>query len=493
MDKLYNKIRTFLLLSLCCVCLCSCQETPPKDIVVNETANLSIENNAGQSTGNHQKDDTSVIHIDKSFQSTDGSVQFQFNVEVDPAPAEMSTVVVTPHYLTEEDARRTAFALFGDVDFFEREPYQSVTYSKAEVQERISKWSQYANADALSELYGTNDNSFILELIKDYIYDYTQKLETAPISNPHLPCKWTFKESLLYSFEPEDLSSQELKNDNVAIMSNCAINGISYCFDAVTRNRLDYKLNVMAAYIDSSNSPFGIDDAISRSKLCRTAKPSQTQVDALKERALSILDQIDLGEWSIDSCTLEESIIGDQVEYSIQVNAVPLLGGVNAVDCAPFLKQKDENVYSSNYYLTSAQFEFAPDGTLLSFDLTSPVDITEIGESIKNVSSADSLISRVMEVLSLTDFYAFCSNIPEQYEKMPLTCNVEIERAYYGLVRTKVANEDNLYQYVPSFVVIGTMSVSNSETGDLYMVKGEPGIILALNAQNGAILIAPGL
>ena len=76
---------------------------------------------------------------------------------------------------------------------------------------------------------------------------------------------------------------------------------------------------------------------------------------------------------------------------------------------------------------------------------------------------------------------------------MPLTCNVEIERAYYGLIRTKVANEDNLYQYVPSFVVIGTMSVSNSETGDLYMVKGEPGIILALNAQNGAILIAPGL
>lgn len=493
MDKLRNKIRICILLWLCCLCLCSCQENPSHEIVVSHSANSCIENNAEQATMHQPTDDESSIIIDRTFNSTDGSVQFNLDVKITPATADMSTVLVTPHYLTEEDVRRAATALFGDAVFFEREPYQSVIYSKSEIQDRISRWSQYANEDALSELYGMDDNSFILELIKTYIYEYTQKLETAPASNPHMPCEWTFKESLLYSFEPENLSSQELKNDNMAIMSNCVINGIPYCFDAVTRNKMDYKLNVIAVYIDSSNSPLGIDEAIVRSNLCRTSKPNQLQLDALTEKALLILTQIDLGEWSIDSCTLNENIIGDQVEYSIQISAVPLLDGVKAVDCSPFFKLKGEDIYSSNYHLTRAQLEFAPDGTLLSFDLTSPISIVETEETLQNFSSVDSAITRAMEVLSLTDFYAFCGNIPEQYEKMPLVCNVEIDRAYYGLVRTKVANEDDLYQYVPSFVVIGTMSVSNSETGDLYMVKGEPGIILALNAQNGEIIVAPDM
>lgn len=469
-----------------CMILCGCQKTP-QDIVANNT-NTTSDENIQQVL--HDAEPASEIH--KSFESTDGSVHFELNIQTDTAISSLPTVKVQPHYLTKQDAQQTAHALFGDAVFYEREPYETATFSKTEIQDRLQRWSEYIGNDTLYDLYGTEDIDFVKELVQNYIREYTLKLETATDENTHIPCKWEYKEDCLYSFTPDNITQEELESANSAILANCTVNGIRYCFDAVSRNKSDYKLNIISAYIDGSNSPFAIDEAIVRATLCRTSEPDQSQINAISQKAENILSEIDMGQWMIESCTLREDTIGNKTEYSIQVSALPVLAGAKAVDCSPFFNLKGEDVYASNYYLTSAQFTFAPDGTLLSFELTSPIDIIEVGKQTEiNTTTAD-MIARGINQLSLTDHYAFYPGDTKKLDDISAVCNVSITGGYYGLIRTKIANQDDLYQYIPSFVFTGTYDFSNPDMGDLYMYKDEEGILLALNAADGTVLIAPG-
>lgn len=481
-------LRIVSLIISACLFACGCQKAPQNQIIVHD-------NSAGVEDGEQTRPSSdggissSIIH--DSFDSTDGSVHFELDVQTDSSVLSLPTVVVEPHYFTEEDVQRVAYALLGDVEFYEREPYESASFSKSEIQERLERWSQYVNSEALRELYGMDDNSFVQELVQEYIQKYTLKLESASDKNPHTPCKWKFQEESRYTFAPENISLEELANDNSAIMANCTVNGINYCFDAVTRNKADYKLNIITVYIDGSNSPFGIDEAIVRANLCRTEKPDQSLLSAVLTKAEKLLDGIDMGQWAIDSCKLQEEIIGEQIEYSIRINALPLLDGAKATDCSPFFELK-EDVYASTYYLSNVQLTFAPDGTLLSFELTSPIDIVEVSGQTEVTSTTDIMITRAKEILSLTDWHAYYTSTSRDLSKVPVLCNVSITRGYFGLVRTRIANQENRYQYIPAFILTGTYELINSETKELYMFKDNPGIVLALNASNGAIITSPG-
>lgn len=469
-----------------CLFFSGCQKAPQESIIVNNSTELDV---VGDTQPNSSGDGCTT-KIYECFDSTDGSVHFELDFEEDSSVSSLSTVIVEPHYLSEEDAQRVACALFGNVEFYEREPYESATFSKSEIQERLERWSRYVNSEALSELYGVGDNSFVQRLVQEYIQKYTLKLETASDKNPHTPCKWEYKEESRYTFDPENITPEELANDNSAIMSNCTINGINYCFDAVTRNKSDFKLNIIAAYIDGSNSPFGIDETIARANLCRTEKPDQAQMDAILTKTAEILEKIDMGQWAIDSCILQEEIIGEQVEYSFKINALPVLDGVKATDCSPFFELK-EDVYASNYYLTSVQLSFAPDGTLLFFELTSPIDILDINGTIEVTSTTENMVARAIDILSLTDRHAYYTSTTKDLSKVPAVCNVSITQGSFGLIRTRVANQENRYQYIPAFILTGTYELKDTETGALYMYKDSPGILLALDASNGAIIVSP--
>lgn len=483
------KKRNFFAAILACLILCGCQKAPQSNTAENTFATGAIGNNGVHQTQTVPKEEK-AIH--REFTSTDGSVQFEMDIETDVAVSTLPVVKVQPHYLTVEDAQRVAYALFGNVDFYEREPYETATYSKAEIQNRLSNWSKYVSTEELRSLYGSEDNSFIQKLVRDYIQDYTLKMESASNDNPHVRCKWEFKEESRYTFSPDNIEAEQLADDNSAIMANCTQNDIRYCFDAVTRNKNDYKLNIISVYIDGSNSPFGIDEAIARASLCRTQKPEQTKIDTIAEKAKKILNEIALGQWELESCTLRTDMIGDTPEYSICINALPVLSGGKAVDSSPFFKLKGEDVYASNYYLTSAQIVFAPDGTLLSFELTSPIDIIEVSEQVNILNTSDEMINQGINRLSLTDCLAFYTGNSKDLDGIPTLCNVNITSGFYGLIRTKVINQENEYQYIPSFVLTGTYEISNKNTGEVYMYKDIPGILLALDAADGTVLIAPG-
>lgn len=82
-----------------------------------------------------------------------------------------------------------------------------------------------------------------------------------------------------------------------------------------------------------------------------------------------------MGDWKIDEYYLEST---EMDEFIIHINAVPQLCGVSALRIPQLGNLKSEEVFSSNYYLTNASFEFSPAGDLLYFELQSPVDISTI-------------------------------------------------------------------------------------------------------------------
>ena len=170
------KKRNFFAAILACLILCGCQKAPQSNTAENTFATGAIDNNGVHQTQTVPKEEK-AIH--REFTSTDGSVQFEMDIETDVAVSTLPVVKVQPHYLTVEDVQRVAYALFDNVDFYEREPYETATYSKAEIQNRLSNWSKYVSTEELRSLYGSEDNSFIQKLVRDYIQDYTLKMESA--------------------------------------------------------------------------------------------------------------------------------------------------------------------------------------------------------------------------------------------------------------------------------------------------------------------------
>lgn len=132
------------------------------------------------------------VQYSDAFSSADGTVQFTMEIDDEVLDVPMPEVLVAPHFLTAEDARRIAGVLFGEADFYEAEPRFAPIYSKEDIQEKLARWEPYAGDPSVDA----------------YIQEYSTLQETAPLENPHTPCQWEFKkESFYYEAEEDVLKS----------------------------------------------------------------------------------------------------------------------------------------------------------------------------------------------------------------------------------------------------------------------------------------------
>ena len=181
----------------------------------------------------------------------------------------MPVIEVVPHYLSSADANRVAVALFGETDFYEAEPMLSSNFTKAEIQEKINRWSQYTNETSIYELYGdVGDAADTVSVVKSFIVDYTELYESASDENLHKKCQWQFKKESCYLLSEEELSGLNLENDNDSIQATVKVGDVRYIFNASTRNKKDYKLNNVSVSLYDGLSPNMIDERIFQAKLC---------------------------------------------------------------------------------------------------------------------------------------------------------------------------------------------------------------------------------
>lgn len=481
-------LRNFLLVCLASIVLCACQTTrTQKDFLQNDRDFLDsdmVHNNECVDRG--EANQKIGLITNSSFQSTDGSVSFRFICNPVQLYESLPIVEVAPYYLMEEDVHAVANALFDENDvFYEARINSNRIYSRSELLDQINRWSQYTQEQSVINLYG-DDQGNITEKVKRAIERNTILCESAPEEDVRLPARWTFQKDSFYYLADEERSTHDFSTDNDAIMLELTHRGLPYLLSAVKRNGFDYKISNISAYLNGGSAPRQLDSRILYAQLCRTNEPDAQQIELVKSKARNILDSINLGQWEIDKYFVEDQHYGENTEYVIHIDAVPVFPGASACRQPQLESLKSEEVNSSNYYITDVHFEFSANGDLLYFNLCSPVEIKNVVKRNAPTLDYDILIAKARNVLELSNIHNYDSlGISDGQDN--IACTVEITDMSYGLNRTNMPNSDESYQYVPSVVFSGTISIHDKEGNNIYYFE-EKDHLLALNATDGSVI-----
>lgn len=505
MKKTYTAVIA-IMLSCCMLLLCGCQKTPEKAAVVSKNdgsfdAGVVKSATEPENTETSQGEQANTFAYQEEFSSTDGSVNFSMNVESSLSNEALPVVEVMPHYLTGEDAKRVANAVFGDVEYWRPRLLlgdSATSYTKSEIQACLNRWAKYTDPEVLAAALCRENVEYDIETVKEFIEAFTEMYESLPDEIPMTPCDWTLHPASTYSYSPQDLESRDISQDNDEIHANLTYNGLDYRFVVSTRNRSDFKINNISAWV-TYNSPGDLDQRILKNELQTTEKPTEEAMSTAKEQVSQWLNGMNLGAWQVDSCESNfwEQENGEKM-WSITVRAVPVLEDIPALRRPQIGNLRGDTLYFSNYYLTDAEFNFNADGVLLDFTIYSPVDLKEVVNAHAATLSMDELMTRVREHLSLSDLYEYGMADWEldglqKDSGEKILCKVDLNRAEYGLMRVKVPNTDESYYYVPSLVLAGDIYYVGAETGTVYYeLKPEnPNQVmplLALNAIDGSVI-----
>lgn len=476
-----NKIYVLMFILICNLTnllLCGCQNSPGN---VLDTSGIYERTDYDIDGNNEYYDSERNMRV---IYSTDGNVKIQFLTDELNTPTQASRIEVKPHYLTEKEIQQVASLLFGDVHFYNARMSSNVEYSKNEILERINRWSQFTNKDSILDLYGEN-NERLIEKIKNRIELYNKMYELAPEEETRKLTDWCYKkESFFYNQETDNV--QDLASENDTIMLEIESDQVQYIFHAAKRDQWDYKLNNISVYLNPKGSPSQLDSRIFQSMLCRTDRPGDKEIHTIKEYTEKLLDQMNFGSWEIDRCYVVEQYYGNTPEYIIRISAVPVLEDTPALRHPQLQNLKSDDVYASNYYLTDVYFEFSANGDLVSFRLSSPIDITNIENT--EVMGKDVILDRASELLRLVDVHTYdtmgiVDNIQEQ-----AACVINITEMDYGLTRIKVPDVDDRYYYIPSVAFNGDVIYYGTESGDIYFESDNTVPLLTINAIDGKVI-----
>lgn len=494
---------------LCLTILTACAANPEQAVVISKndgSFDANVVQSATQPTG-QSGTATHNVNYTNSFTSTDGSVHFSMNINEEITLSAMPVVTVSPHLLTGEDVQRVAKVLFGDAVFYEQGPWLYEQFSKSELQRKLALLTPYTNGDNLLELYGTEKYTpdylaRSVEVVKQFVNNWTAEYETAPEENPNGLCQWTFKNSAYYFYSEEEIAEQgvnRLSEGEEEICSRVQINGIPYRLDATRRDGGAYKMNHITVRIESGAAPMGIEQDVFVSALC-SEKPTDTQVAAVQQKAAQMLSRMGMGEWYIDTCDVYvDTWRLAEDAYTINIKAVPIINGVPAIRRPQLTNMKNNSVFTSKYSLTDAQFQFSANGDLIAFDLDGAIDITEIVNPNVATLSMDELMESVQNHFTLSDSgaYIIAMNALDSMEQdfgEEIVCNIDITQLEYGLTRVKVSDTDDCFYYLPAILLSGTINYCGVDTGMVYFSSDEMGDgpivpLVCMNAVDGSIIL----
>lgn len=466
---------------------CGCQSNPDAEIITSKNDGVFDINTIQSAKETHSGDEMQEVKFDEVFYSTDGSVEYLLNVDAVLINSNMPVIEVKPHYLSEVDAQRVATALFGNVEFFEAYPLLDPVYSKEEIQEKLTRWAPYTNQDAVDAIYGEH-KARVVDIVKSFISEYTELYEVATDKTKKVPCEWVFKKIPFYHLAESEAAALDNSTETDSIQATLKTNNLPYRYIVETRNQADYKANYITAYIYDGTSPYFIDDRIFYSQLCRTDKPDEIKIESIKKQAGDMLKQMELGEWKIDECYVDTIYYGENIEYTINLSAVPVLNGIGAIRQAQPSELTSADVYASNYALTDASFCFSPNGDLLSFVMHSPVDVEKVLNENVAVLEMQELVQKAKNTLSYSDYYNYDPGFLIDSVEEELRCIVNICDIEYKLNRIRVPNTEANYYYVPCMTLLGFIEFSGKESSTVYYSSETPISLVSINAVDGSVI-----
>ena len=370
-------------------------------------------------------------------------------------------------------------------------------FSKEEIQEKMDRWSYYTSEEALRELipYRSYQPDYLQEIavnVQNFIDNYSGMLVHAPEANPHQLCDWTFKKDSVYSLTKAELIDHDTSDDSDSIVADIQSGDIRYRFYAYARDEDDFLISSIGAYLYDGIGPDMIDERIFRARLCKTEKPTEEQIAAVRAKAETMLTQMQLGQWMIDRCYVETSKINEYTYYSIHLDAVPVLNGTPALRKAQLTNLKSDLPGAAKLYYTDVQFEFSANGDLIQFHMRSPLEI--IGEDPTAISPLDigSQFAIAKEYLSQKDFYEYSMGLEGTFDHQgdPIGCIANITGLEYSLTRINGENPLETYYYVPGIKLSGSVKYYNLNTGEVYLER-ENVMFAIMDAAEGTVVEIP--
>lgn len=431
------------------------------------------------------------VTVDETFTSADGTAEYTMTIDQYLQSDTLPVVEVVPHDLTEADVERVARAFFPDAVFYERTKQSDPKYTRAQLEYKISLLNEL-DAQGLKELYGHADQD-TLDTVGSYIQFYTQKLNSAPAEE--------FREADQWVFRKEDYHCDYDHGDKV-LCNTTMVDGIAYHVFAFTRNKGDYSFNRI--FIDVGEG-LGLHHEKLQlwAKLCRTAEPTQEQIDAVVAKAQQILDDMELGEWKVDSweVLVEEGSDegGHAPEYKIAVKAYPVVNGIPILPGQVCYDYQSDEPEASKCMTPDAYFLFAADGTPMYFALTAPIDEVGVVEEAAATLSMQELMEKAQVYLGELD-PGDGIGIPFNNDTLFLmygessTSKIAVTSFGYGLSRRKAPGKAFHYYYVPTLVFYGSAAYYGADSGtmlassDTYVGAGNVDDILWLDARDGTMI-----
>ena len=441
--------------------------------------------------------DPSKNNISDVDMSKNGVIEFHIDIDEEIYGELIPSLEVKPHFLTEADIKRVAYTLFPEGEFYEGKSDFEMNFSKDEIQEKIDRWSHYTSEEALRELieYRPNQPDYLQGIsvnVQNFVDKYSGMLASASSKNPHELCDWTFKKSSYYALTKEEFATKDTSNDNDNIEADIKVGDVRYHFSASIRDGDDFLISNIGVYPYDGIGPDMIDERIFRAWLCKTDKPTDEQIVAVKTKAETMLAQMQLGEWLVDECYVETEKINEYTYYSIHVNAVPVLNGTPALRKGQLANLRSDLPGAARLYYTDVQFEFSANGDLILFRMRSPLDV--IGEATTAVSNLDieEQFAIAEEDLSQKDFFEYSMGLEGTFDPQgdPIGCIANITGLEYNLTRINGENPLESYYYVPGIKLTGSVKYYNLKTGEVYLERQNV-IFAIIDAADGTVVLTP--
>lgn len=253
-----------------------------------------------------------------------------------------------------------------------------------------------------------------------------------------------------------------------------------YVFMVTNREASDYRIHNVHAYID--------DLRVSELEKVNTERIFQADIDKALKEVNRILEDMNMGSWAIASYSVNEGMVDNQVVYALTVTACPVYNGVKMLNLPQLSNLKSEDSYASNYYFEEINFQFSG-GRMIAFEYLGPLDVVNIVNADVETLGSDRIMSAFENQMKLDDITGYqIQGIPEELiDQVPQVTAVtaQVDTVEFGLVRTRVKNNESDFYLLPAYSFSGTYSCYYSN-GDEEL--GWANMFATVNAVDGSII-----
>ena len=472
-----------------------CQKTPEQGIVTSKndgafeaalestsapgTEPLPQESEPFEASAPIETLEQSAEVYEAQFQTTD--INCSVNVEF-PLASAAPVLQVRPKQIDADTARRIGEVLFEDSQIYE----YSTERSKQELEELILGLRQFISDRATLVEYYNGDEETADRVTAEYearIASYEQEYASAKEEVVPQPCAWEFHPQSYYSDLTDSMAASDISyNKTNTIKAIGTIDGLPYCYDVYVRNESDYRTNMAFFYIDDLSVP--------DSALYSMDEPSEEDQQRVREHSEALVEQMDLGEWVVDSCeiTRRQSLDGEQ-RYNISVYMTPVYDGIKVTRQKQIVDFTSDDQNAANYMYESIRLNFAGD-RLLEFEYQGGLEkVGIINEAVQLIG-----VQTVKE-----SFETFMNTQQASQFAISYTSNnikVVVNEVEFGFSRIRIKDNNTDFYLVPSYTFVGTVTPLD-EKGNTLVVEGPFGEqidptervkLVTINAVDGSIV-----